>query len=76
MSTSTRFALGKTAMTSHGIGRLSLFSIFLTSYWAVPITTSEQDLLSVNHETFMAWRWSDRFDGIASAESWSDRSHG
>jgi len=48
----------------------------LTIYWAVPITTSEQTSLSVNHETFTAWRCSDRFDGMAFAEFFLDRSHG
>ena len=41
------------------------YLIRLTSYWAVPITTSEQALLSVNLLTLTAWRCSDRFDGMA-----------
>ena len=41
----------------------------LTIYWAVPITTSEQDLLSVNHEALSVLRCSERFDGIASAKN-------
>ncbi|QNI64702.1 hypothetical protein SynA1544_01768 [Synechococcus sp. A15-44] len=49
---------------------------WLTSYWTVPITTSEQAFLSVNHETFMVWRCSDRFDGMAFAGFCLDRSHG
>ncbi|QNI68330.1 hypothetical protein SynBMKMC1_02273 [Synechococcus sp. BMK-MC-1] len=53
-----------------------LSKIRLTSYWAVPITTSEQASLSVNHETFTAWRCSDRFDGMAFEEFFLDRSHG
>ena len=48
----------------------------LTIYWTVPITTSEQALLSVNHETFMVWRCSDRLDGMAFAGFCLDRSHG
>ena len=48
----------------------------MTIYWAVPITTSEQDLLSVNQETFTVWVCSGRFDGMAFAEFSIDRSHG
>ena len=45
------------------------FKMRLTIYWAVPITTSEQALISVNRETFMVWRCSERFDGMASAKT-------
>jgi len=51
-------------------------AVSLTIYWQVPITTLDHAALSANHEVFAARRSSDRFDGITSADSCFDHSHG